>query len=276
MTTFAIGDLQGCGEDFARLLRQIGFDKNSGDHLWLVGDLVSRGPDSLGCLRQVHALRDQLTCVLGNHDLHLLAQAVGVSPKSRHDLQDIINAPDADELLQWLRHRPLLHFDSARELAMVHAGLPSAWTIDDALAEADAVQRVLRGPKYRALLAGMYGDGPANWSPGLRGMERHRFAINCLTRLRYCGRDGALMLDQKMTPADAPPGCTPWFAMPGRASRGTAIVFGHWSTLGQPAWPEHNVHGLDTGCVWGGSLTALNIDTGALHSLPCAAHRRPD
>lgn len=275
MATFAIGDLQGCAKEFDSLLDRIAFDADPNNHLWLVGDLVSRGPDSLACLRRVYALRDRLTCVLGNHDLHLLAQAAGVSPKQRSDLQPILDARDAEDLLLWLRHRPLLHVDQPRNLALVHAGLPPEWTIDDALAEADAVHRVLRGPKYRTLLAGMYGDGPARWSPQLRGLERQRFAINCFTRLRYCDRDGQLLLDQKMAPTDAPAGSTPWFAAPRRASRGMRVLFGHWSTLGQVAWPAHNVHGLDTGCVWGGALTALNIDSGSLHSLPCPPHRKP-
>ena len=275
MTIFAIGDLQGCADEFQALLRQIGFDQRGEQQLWLVGDLVSRGPDSLQCLRSVYALRDRLTCVLGNHDLHLLAQAAGVAPKTRSDLQAIITAVDADELLHWLRHRPLLHYDNARDMALLHAGLPPEWTIDDALHEAEAVHSALRGPNYRVLLAGMYGNGPTRWSPKLRGMERLRFTINCLTRLRYCGRDGSLLLDHKMPPGEAPVGSKPWFAMQQRASRGTRMVFGHWSTLGQVEWPEHQVAGLDTGCVWGGALTAMNIDTGELHTLPCAAHRRP-
>lgn len=275
MATFAIGDLQGCADEFAQLTAQIGFDKRPDDRLWLVGDLVSRGPDSLACLRKVYALRERLNCVLGNHDLHLLAQAAGVSPKRRGDLDAIVAANDAEDLLTWLRHRPLLHFDAQRNLAMVHAGLPPEWTIDDALTEADAVQQVLRGPKYRSLLAGMYGDGPRQWSPKLRGLERQRFAINCFTRLRYCDRDGSLLLDHKMPPGEAPPGATPWFSAAGRASRGTGVVFGHWSTLGQVQWPDHNVRGLDTGCVWGGALTALDIDSGDLHSLACRSHRQP-
>lgn len=282
MATWAIGDIQGCHAEFQALLAHIGFDA-ARDRLWLVGDLVNRGPDSLATLRTVRALGERAVVTLGNHDLHLLAVAEaarrgsGRTLKRRDTLDEVLAAPDRDELLTWLRTRPLLHHDAALGYTMLHAGLPPAWDLTTARACAAEVEAVLRGPGYADFLAAMYGDEPAHWSPALSGDERLRYTVNCLTRLRCVRADGGLDLRFKGDVPDAPPGLLPWFAHPDRRSRSLRVVFGHWSTLGDPG--AHAVHGvfpLDTGCVWGGSLSALRLD-GTPHrvALPCQPAAAP-
>ncbi len=276
MATYVIGDLQGCYEPLRRLLDRIDFDPAK-DRLWFVGDLVNRGPDSLACLRFVKSLGQGALVVLGNHDLHLLARAEGETRNTRKDnLDDILTAPDRDELLAWLRGRPLMHHDPDKGFSMVHAGLPPQWDLAQALACAGELEAVLRGPDYRDFLAGMYGDEPSLWSPELSGMERLRFITNCLTRMRYCDPQGRLDLTAKGHPGTQPPQALPWFRIPWRASRGERIVFGHWSTLKWLA--EDNVWSLDTGCLWGGHLTAIRIRRKKeikRYEVECPAFRRP-
>lgn len=266
MATYAIGDVQGCHREFEALLDVIAFDR-AVDRLWLVGDLVNRGPASAAVLRAVMALGDSVVTVLGNHDLHLLACALvaHAKPRRRDTLQDVLTAPDRDALLDWLRRQPLLHHDAVLGYTLVHAGLPPQWDLSTAQACAAEVESVLRSEDCADFLAHMYGDEPAQWHAQLRGHARLRFITNCLTRIRYCHADGGIDLKDKGEP-DANSGLTPWFAMPSRASRDLRIVFGHWSTLRLPRaqWPALGVYPLDTGAVWGGELTALRLDDGAL------------
>ena len=274
MAVYAIGDIQGCYEELRRTLDHAGFDP-ANDRLWCVGDLVSRGPDSVGVLRFVRDLGDTAVCVLGNHDLHLLALAAGNRKQDESGLADVLHAPDRDELLDWLRHRPLLHYDRELDFLMVHAGLPPQWDLATAHNCASEVEDVLRGPDHHDYFMQMYGNKPARWDPALRGMKRWRYTTNCLTRLRFCELDGRLTLKEKGPPGSQAAGRVPWFAHPERATRGQRIVFGHWSTLGYLA--EHNVWALDTGCVWGGALTLLRLDgpRPTPISLPCSGHRDP-
>lgn len=259
MAVYAIGDLQGCLDPLRRLLDRIGFDP-ARDRLWFCGDIVNRGPASLATLRFVHALGELAVVVLGNHDLHLLATAWGGSrPRKKRDtLDEILAAPDRDELLEWLRRRPLLHHDPALGFTMVHAGLPPQWDLDAARAAAAELQAVLGGDRFVAFLRQMYGDLPDRWSAGLRGMDRLRFIVNAFTRMRYLRPDGSLDFQQKGPPHRADPDLVPWFRYPGRRSAGLNMVFGHWSMLGDVA--HDGAFGLDTGCVWGGRLTALRLD----------------
>lgn len=273
MSHFAIGDVQGCYGALQRLLEQLRFDP-ARDRLWFAGDLVNRGPDSLRTLRFVRALGDRAICVLGNHDLHLLARARGGRGGRRDTLDALLAAEDRDELLDWLRHRPLLH--EWQGWALLHAGLPPQWDLPQARRAARQVEALLRGPEHPQLLSRMYGDQPAQWSTRLRGIARARFVINAYTRLRYCDAQGRFDAHAKGAPGSQPPGLLPWFAVPGRRSLDTEIVFGHWSTLGQVHWPEHRVWGLDTGAVWGGKLTALCLETRALSQVDCSEYRRPD
>jgi bis(5'-nucleosyl)-tetraphosphatase (symmetrical) len=258
MAVWAIGDLQGCLEPFQRLLERIGFDERR-DTVWLTGDLVNRGPDSLGTLRYVRALGDRAITVLGNHDLHLLAVAAndGRGLRAGDTLQEILNAPDRDELLDWLSTRPLFHHDPALRTALVHAGLPAEWTIADAHQRAAEVSRALR-TDGRGFYAQMYGNEPDHWSTDLTLTERLRFTVNCLTRLRMIDSHGKAVFKFKLHPRLAPKGSMPWFNVPGRRSRRTRIIFGHWSTLG--LHEGNGVVGLDTGCVWGRELTAYRLD----------------
>jgi bis(5'-nucleosyl)-tetraphosphatase (symmetrical) len=279
MATYAVGDVQGCYDALRRLLDQIRFDPGS-DRLWFVGDLVNRGPDSLAVLRFIKALGDRAVVVLGNHDLHLLARAEGQTRNAKKDnLDDILNAPDRDDLLTWLRHRPLMHHDAAKRFTMVHAGLPPQWDLPLALACAHELETALRGPDYRDFLSGMYGNEPAIWSPDLTGTERLRFITNCLTRMRYCDPMGRLDLSAKGHPgtqATATTATLPWFRIPWRATRTERIVFGHWSTLKWLA--EDNVWSLDTGCLWGGHLTAIRIRKKKeieRFEVECPTYRRP-
>jgi bis(5'-nucleosyl)-tetraphosphatase (symmetrical) len=265
---YAIGDVQGCLASLHQLLRKIPADAR----LVFVGDLVNRGPDSLATLRFVRRLGERATCVLGNHDLHLLAVAAGIRAPSRGDtLDDILAAPDRDELLDWLRHRPLAHREGGA--LFVHAGLMPGWSADQALALAREVESGLRSPGWREFLAPMYGNTPARWDDALAGPERLRAVINGLTRLRYLKPDGSMDFDLKEGAAAAPPGYCPWFEAPDRASAEELLVFAHWSTLGLVL--REKLIAIDTGCVWGGELTAVRISDRAVFQVPCPQAQRP-
>ncbi|MDD1650122.1 MAG: symmetrical bis(5'-nucleosyl)-tetraphosphatase [Methylococcaceae bacterium] len=256
MAIYAIGDVQGCHAELLALLEKIAFDPRT-DQVWFVGDLVNRGPRSLETLRTIRDLGESAICVLGNHDLHLLAVAAGISrTKHRDTFGDVLSAPDRDELLQWLRHRPLLHEN--RGFYLIHAGLPPQWTAEQAVALAHEAEAAIRGDEYAEFLAQMYGNQPDLWDVGLMGPERLRFITNCLTRLRYCTRNGRVDFKQKGRPGTQPAELLPWFAVSGRRSAGMNIVFGHWSTLGFHV--SEGAYCLDTGCLWGGELTALRLD----------------
>lgn len=275
MAVFAVGDIQGCYDELMRILERIDFDPAE-DRLWLTGDLVNRGPGSLETLRFVKEMGERAVSVLGNHDLHLLAVAAGTAPLRRSDTLDaVLAAPDREELLDWLRQRPLLHHSAVLGYTLVHAGLPPQWDLGLAAACARELEAVLRGPQYREFFRQMYGDEPRRWNPNLSGMERLRFIVNCFTRLRYCSVHGDLELKHKGPPGTQPAGCLPWFEVPDRLSAGAHILFGHWSTLGEVR--GHNAYALDTGCVWGGRLTALRLDgddSGGWYSVECAAAQR--
>jgi bis(5'-nucleosyl)-tetraphosphatase (symmetrical) len=274
MAHYAIGDLQGCHAEFVALLERLHFDPGR-DRLWLTGDLVNRGPASLAVLREVKGLGGAVTVVLGNHDLHLLALAFAPKTAKRREreLEAVLEAPDAAELLDWLASRPLLHRDDALGWTLIHAGVPPQWTLDQAESCAREVERALRKDKA-ALLEQMYGDGPDRWTPALKGSDRLRFTVNCLTRLRFVDRKGRLLLGHKGGITDAPAGGLPWFRHPERATSGNPLVFGHWSTLGYLAEP--GLRALDTGCVWGGALTAVRLDRDANPvRLPCRGTGRP-
>lgn len=258
MAVYAIGDIQGCFDELRRLLDRLNFDP-AADRLWLVGDLVNRGPKSLDTLRYVKALRQAAVTVLGNHDLNLLAKYVGAKPnKAGSSLDAVLSAPDCDELVDWLRHRCLLHHDPQLGFTMGHAGLVPQWNLEQALALAGEVQAVLRGSDYVEFLYHMYGDEPDRWSEELRGWGRLRFIVNAFTRLRYCDRDGRINIGLTGPPGTQPKGFMPWFEVPGRKSADLHIVCGHWSTLGYRKEP--GVIALDSGCVWGGQLTAVRLD----------------
>jgi bis(5'-nucleosyl)-tetraphosphatase (symmetrical) len=275
VAVYAIGDIQGCYDELLALLTRLNFNPAQ-DRLWLVGDLVNRGPKSLETLRYVRELGAAAVSVLGNHDLHLIASAHGLAPNhGDHTLDAILAAPDRDELISWLCHRPLLHHDAVLGFTLLHAGLPPQWDLALAQACAGEVEAVLRSPQLTEFLEHMYGNHPDQWSAELSGWERLRFTVNCLTRMRYCDVDGRLDLDSKGPPGSQPPGQLPWFRVPGRASRDLNIVFGHWSTLGECLDP--GAYPIDTGCLWGGTLTALRIDgTPQRISLPCAGQRKPE
>ena len=269
-----IGDVQGCDDALERLLAQAGFSP-SRDHLWLLGDLVNRGPQSLATLRRLKGLGAAASCLLGNHDLHLLAVAEGArKPKRLDTIADILAAPDRDALLDWVRQQRLAAFDQG--WLMVHAGVVPQWDRATTLALAAEVETALRGSATRAaFLHSMYGDAPSGWSDHLAGAERLRFIVNALTRLRFCDAHGRLDLETKEGAGAAPAGFMPWFEVPGRKSAGTPIAFGHWSTLGLIDTPE--LLSLDTGCVWGGALTAVRVDGGRREVLQvrCPQARAP-
>ena len=260
MAVWAIGDLQGCYGPTQRLLEKIRFDP-AADRLWFCGDLVNRGGESVQTLRLVHSLRASAVTVLGNHDLSLLAIAERSEAERRKvnpDLQGVLFADDHAVLLDWLRQQPLLHVDRTLGWMMVHAGLAPKWTVAMAEQHAQEVERKLRGRDARKLLKNMYGNQPA-WSPRLRGFERDRAIINVFTRMRYCSPRGRIAFDEKGAPGTQQPGLYPWYEVPGRAERELRIACGHWSALG--LFIGHGVHALDTGAVWGGKLTALQLDS---------------
>jgi len=255
---YAIGDVQGCNEELGALLRALHFSPDR-DRLWFVGDLVNRGPDSLGVLRRIRALGDAATVTLGNHDLHLLAIAFGSAPvRSGDTLAETLAAHDRDALFEWLAGRPLFHEDRALNACMLHAGLAPQWSLPLARRCAREVENALQRDPER-LFERLYGDQPDRWDDSLAGGERLRFIVNCFTRLRYVDAAGRLMLRVKGSPKKPPaPALIPWFEAPEARWRGPRIIFGHWSTLG--FFNEAGVTGLDTGCVWGGTLTALRMD----------------
>jgi bis(5'-nucleosyl)-tetraphosphatase (symmetrical) len=264
MSHYVVGDIQGCYAEFAQLLDMIGFDP-ARDRLWLVGDLVNRGPDSLSVLRHVKSLGGAATTVLGNHDLHLLIVAAGHRPLHRQDtLEAILEAPDRGELLDWLRRRPLVVRDG--NFLLVHAGLLPSWTPSDAVGFSREVEAVLASPAYDDFLRHMYGDEPARWDSKLRGNDRLRVIVNACTRLRFCTADDAMELKEKRGPGHSRPGFAPWFAHAGRKSAGVTVLCGHWSTLDLLFAPD--VMMLDSGCLWGGTLTAVRLDDRRVFQVP--------
>jgi len=258
MATYAIGDIQGCYGALQRLLERVGFD-SAVDRLWSVGDLVNRGPESLQVLRFLRELGDAATVVLGNHDLYLLMRAAGYKRRDEGDtLFQVFEAPDRDELLAWLSGQPLMHVEG--DYAMLHAGVLPRWTIGKAQALAAEVSAALAGPGAKAFLLHLAGNRPERWSEDLQGWDRLRVIVNALTRLRFCTPDGRMALRAKGPPDQAPPGTMPWFRVPERFHRTHTIVCGHWSALG--FYREPGLIALDSGCVWGGKLTAVRLEDG--------------
>jgi bis(5'-nucleosyl)-tetraphosphatase (symmetrical) len=273
MALYLIGDVQGCDEALGRLLHTIDFSA-SRDTLVLLGDLVNRGPQSLAVLRRTMALEGSAHCLLGNHDLHLLAVAHGVRKPHRSDtLNEILQAPDRGRLLDWLRTRPMAL--QMQGWLMVHAGVLPAWDAAQTLSLAQELERELRGPDCGVFLNNMYGNQPDRWDDSLRGLDRLRVIVNALTRLRFCSAGGAMEFETKDSAASAPEGFLPWFEVPGRRSEGTRIAFGHWSTLGDVG--RDDLLALDTGCVWGGCLTAARIESDRVEriSVRCDQAQRP-
>lgn len=269
MRRLAVGDIQGCLDPLLRVLEQARFDPAC-DELWSVGDLVNRGPRSLATLRWFRELGGNARIVLGNHDLHLLAVAEGIRPLKRGDtLQQILDAPDASDLLEWLRRLPLVHHDRPTDTALVHAGLAPEWSAEEAKRLSDEVAAALQGPGYRDFLTHMYGDTPDRWDDELTGSARLRVITNYCTRMRYCRADGSLDLNEKGAPDAAPDELTPWFRMPRRVASNTTVVFGHWASLmGRVDNPR--LVALDTGCVWGQQMTLVDLATRQRWSCPCA------
>ncbi|MCL2644666.1 MAG: symmetrical bis(5'-nucleosyl)-tetraphosphatase [Betaproteobacteria bacterium] len=256
MATYAIGDIQGCYSALRRLLDLCAFDPAE-DRLWLVGDLVNRGPESLQALRFVAGLGDAATVVLGNHDLYLLMLHAGLEPRNTNEkLNDILVAPDCDELLHWLARRPLLHVEG--QYVLVHAGLLPQWTVPKAQALAEEVQAALAGENARKFLLRLMGSRPDYWRDSHKGWDRLRVIVNAFTRMRFCSPDGRMAMRAKGPPDTAPEGTLPWFALPNRISRTHTIICGHWSALG--FYREEGLIALDSGYVWGGALTALRIE----------------
>ncbi|MBT8769150.1 symmetrical bis(5'-nucleosyl)-tetraphosphatase [Metapseudomonas boanensis] len=273
MTVYAVGDIQGCLRPLRCLLDRVAFDPAK-DRLWLVGDLVNRGPQSLETLRYLFSIRDSVTCVLGNHDLHLLAVVNNIERLKKADtLREIIEAPDCADLVDWLRLQKLMHYDEERDIALVHAGIPPQWTLRKALKRAAEVEEVLcDDARLPLFLEGMYGNEPAKWDGDLHGVTRLRVITNYFTRMRFCTPDGTLDLKSKEGLDTAPPGYAPWFSHPGRKTRGQKIIFGHWAAL-EGNCNEPGLYALDTGCVWGGAMTLLNVDSGERFSCSCEENR---
>lgn len=272
MAIYAIGDIQGCYDELRRLLDFVKFEPGP-DQLWLAGDLVNRGPKSLETLRFVKDLGSAAITVLGNHDLHLIATVVSLGKSGKKDtLGAILRAPDCDELIDWLRHQHLFHHND--EFCMLHAGLPPQWDFALTRQMALEVEQAMQGSDYDRFFRGMYGNKPTVWSDDLPKSEKLRFAVNCFTRLRYCTVDGVLDFSQKGAPGTQPEHLLPWFAVPGRKSLDMHIIFGHWSTLG--FYQDYNCYAIDTGCLWGGQLTALRLDAEPQRfSIDCEASQNP-
>ena len=271
MAIYAVGDIQGCFHSFQSLLKKIQFNPVS-DKLCLVGDLINRGAGSLEVLRWMFEHQSSIVTVLGNHDLHTLVVAEGFVSAHRSDtIQALLDAPDAEELLTWLRHQPLLHFE--HDHLIVHAGLLPQWTATQAQSLAGEVHRVLRADNYREFLKHMYGNQPAQWDDALTGWDRLRVITNAMTRLRICSQTGEMEFKFKGELVNRPDGYAPWFEISGRASADTPIIFGHWSALGLHI--ANNVYALDTGCLWGGNLTALRLEDKTVFQVPCHVDDAP-
>jgi len=260
MATYAIGDVQGCYPELSRLLDKLRFDP-ARDQLWFCGDLVNRGGQSLETLRLIHGLRENVVVTLGNHDLSLLAIAQrkpDAQSRVNPELREVLFADDAPVLFEWLRNQKLLHHDEALGWGMVHAGMAPSWTLRQAMRAAQEVERELSSPRHPRLLRNLFGNRPAAWSSRLQGIERFRATINTMTRMRYCDINGRIDFEAKGLPGSQKPGLYPWFAVPGMRRREVKMVCGHWSALGRFA--GLGVYAIDTGCVWGGQLTALRLD----------------
>ena len=271
MSTYAIGDVQGCYPELRSLLRECGFDARY-DRLWFAGDLVNRGPCSLEVLRFVADLGDRAHVVLGNHDLHLVASAHGIRRlRDKDTFQDVLDAADGEALVDWLRDRPIVHHDPERAFLMAHAGIAPAWTIDDAIRLGREFSEALRGADRLRYLSGMYGNKPDRWQDSLAGLDRLRFVTNAFTRMRYCRADGRLDFSETRPPGAQDPSLAPWYMLRDAGADGARIVFGHWATLQiVTALPRTlHVRHVDTGCVWGGSLTALRLEDDREFSVFC-------
>lgn len=261
-----VGDIQGCCAPLQSLLAHPEIANNAQARFWFAGDLVNRGPHSLQTLRLLMTLDDRSVCLLGNHDLHLLAVAAGVRGLGKNDtFHDVLTAPDADQIIDWLRHRQLAHFELGH--LMVHAGVLPKWTVKKVLSLANEVQTALRSDQWAKLLQKMYGNEPTHWKNGHTGSKRLRVIINALTRLRMCNAQGHMALSVKSSPKDQIGKLIPWFDMPDRQTRDVTVVFGHWSTLGLLNRPDAIC--LDTGCIWGGHLTAMRLQDRRLVQVAC-------
>ena len=271
MSTYAIGDVQGCYSELQNLLNEINFDERR-DELWFAGDLVNKGPKSLQTLRFIKALGVNAKITLGNHDLHLLAVAKNIRPLLKKDtIQEILAADDVKELIDWLKSRPLLITDDNLNFTMVHAGLPPQWSLENAKELAKECESILQSEKINKLLAEMYGDTPNIWVNSLQDYAKQRFIINCFTRIRFCNSDGMLDFDTKVAPGKQNTSLIPWYSLPNRKTKDNKIIFGHWSTVhigNEKNFKQYNVYPIDTGCLWGGRLTAMRLEDEKVFSVP--------
>lgn len=271
MSTYAIGDIQGCYSELQNLLNEINFDERR-DELWFAGDLVNKGPKSLQTLRFIKALGVNAKITLGNHDLHLLAVAKNIRPLLKKDtIQEILAADDVKELIDWLKSRPLLITDDNLNFTMVHAGLPPQWSLENAKEFAKECELILQSEKINKLLAEMYGDTPNIWVNSLQDYAKQRFIINCFTRIRFCNSDGMLDFDTKVAPGKQNTSLIPWYSLPNRKTKDNKIIFGHWSTVhigNEKNFKQYNVYPIDTGCLWGGRLTAMRLEDEKVFSVP--------
>ena len=271
MSTYAIGDVQGCYSELQNLLNEINFDERR-DELWFAGDLVNKGPKSLQTLRFIKALGVNAKITLGNHDLHLLAVAKNIQPLLKKDtIQEILAADDVKELIDWLKSRPLLITDDNLNFTMVHAGLPPQWSLENAKEFAKECELILQSEKINKLLAEMYGDTPNIWVNSLQDYAKQRFIINCFTRIRFCNSDGMLDFDTKVAPGKQNTSLIPWYSLPNRKTKDNKIIFGHWSTVhigNEKNFKQYNVYPIDTGCLWGGRLTAMRLEDEKVFSVP--------
>ncbi|KZN13518.1 symmetrical bis(5'-nucleosyl)-tetraphosphatase [Marinomonas sp. TW1] len=273
MATYVIGDLQGCLEPLERLLKHIQYQPEH-DQLWFAGDLINRGPESLDTLRFIKSLGEKTKVVLGNHDLHLLAVSYGHGTLKKGDtLTDILMASDRDDLMNWLRHQPLCHYDAELNVVMTHAGIPPCWTLEQTLELANEVEDKLQSDTVDEYFSAMYGNSPNKWQDDLVGLDRLRVITNYLTRMRFCNQNSKLDLKSKEGINTATKGFAPWFSYPSQVPEDCHIVFGHWAALEGKTQLKH-IHALDTGCVWGGSLTALRLEDKERFSMPCTINRK--
>ncbi len=268
MATYAVGDVQGCYEPLMCLLKRVKFDHNQ-DQLWFVGDLINRGPQSLEVLQLARSLGEQAKIVLGNHDLHFLAVATGMRPARGKDTLDaILQSPECDDLVDWLRRQPLFYTDAKLGYSMVHAGIPPGWSLARIQMRALEVEQMLRSSRYLDFLDDMYGDEPLRWTKHLRGMERLRVITNYLTRMRFCTADGTLDLMDKTHAESSREGFLPWYRFPNPSLENHKLVFGHWAALDGKV-ETRNIFALDTGCAWGGRLTLMRLDDGNFFRCKC-------